>query len=72
MGSCSSSSKRYRLVTAAFGLLFAFLAIAIFVVSDRTVGPLFAAVVLGSLGIEAITSAFRNKPSLLSRIGPFP
>ena len=72
MGSSSSSSKSYRFVTAAFGLLFALLAIAIIVVSDRTVGPLFVAVVLGSLGIEAIASALRNRPSLLSRIGPLP
>jgi hypothetical protein len=72
MGSSSSSSKSYRIVTAAFGLLFALLAIAIIIVSDRTVGPLFAAVVLGSLGIESVASAFRKKPSLLSRIGPLP
>lgn len=48
------------------------LAVAIVVVSDRTVGPLLAAAVFSVLGIDAIVSALRNKPSLLSRIGPLP
>jgi hypothetical protein len=48
------------------------LAVAIVVVSDRTVGPLLAAAVVSVLGIDAFVSAFRNKPSLLSRIGPLP
>lgn len=55
-----------------FGLFFVVLAVAIVVVSDRTIGPLLAAAVISVLGIEAIASAFRNKPSLLSRIGPLP
>lgn len=28
--------------------------------------------VIGILGFDAIVNAFRNKPSLLSRIGPLP
>lgn len=72
MASSKSGSKSYRLVTAAFGLLFALLAIAIIVLSDRTAGPLLASLVIGILGIDALVSAFRGKPSLLSRIGPLP
>lgn len=68
----SSGSRNYRIVTAVFGLFFVVLAVAIVVVSDRTVGPLLAAVVISVLGIDAIASALRNKPSLLSRIGPLP
>jgi hypothetical protein len=72
MADGANSSKSYRLVTGAFGLLFAALAVAIVVVSDRTAGPLLAAAVLAVLGIDAIAGAFRNKRSLLSRIGPLP
>ena len=39
-------SRNYRIVTAVFGLFFVVLAVAIVVVSDRTVGPLLAAVVI--------------------------
>jgi hypothetical protein len=53
-------------------LLFAVIALAVVVVSDRSFGPLLAAAVIGILGIDAIASAFRNRPSLLSRIGPLP
>jgi len=65
-------SRTNRVVTAAFGLLFTVVSIAIVVVSDRTVGPMLAAAVFGILGVEAIISAWRNKASLLSRIGPLP
>lgn len=68
----ATGSKVHRLVTAAFGLLFAVLALVIVVVSDRTAGPLLAALLLGGLGVDALASAFRGKPSLLSRIGPLP
>ncbi|WP_087066993.1 hypothetical protein [Cyanobium sp. NIES-981] len=53
-------------------MLFTLLALAILVVSSRTVGPLLAALALGILGLDAMASAFRRKPSLLSRIAPFP
>lgn len=72
MTKTTDSSKTARIVTAAFGLLFAALAVAIIVISDRTIGPLLAAAVVGVLGVDAIASAYRNKPSLLSRIGPLP
>ena len=68
----TGGSSNYRIVTAVFGLFFVVLAVAIVVVSDRTVGPLLAAVVISVLGIDALASALRNKPSLLSRIGPLP
>jgi hypothetical protein len=68
----SVGSRNYRIVTAVLGLFFVMLAVAIVVVSDRSVGPLLAAAVVSVLGIDAIVSAFRNKPSLLSHIGPLP
>jgi hypothetical protein len=68
----SGGSRNNRIVTAVFGLFFVVLAVAIIVVSDRSAGPLLAAAVISVLGIDAIASAFRNKPSLLSRIGPLP
>jgi len=72
MKNSSDGSRNYRIVNAVFGLFFVVLAVAIVVVSDRTVGPLLAAAVISVLGIDAIASALRNKPSLLSRIGPLP
>lgn len=68
----ATGSKTYRFFTGAFGLLFAVIALAVVVVSDRSFGPPLAAAVIGILGIDAIASAFRNRPSLLSRIGPLP
>ncbi len=72
MANGATGSKIYRLVTAALGLLFTAIAVAIVVASDRTFGPILAAAGIGTLGVDAMTSAFRNKPSLLSRIGPLP
>jgi hypothetical protein len=72
MANGATGSRTYRLVTAAFGLLFVVIAVAIVLLSDRTFGPVLAATVIGILGIEAMASAFRNKPSLLSRLGPLP
>jgi hypothetical protein len=72
MANGATGSKTYRLVTAAFGLLFMVVAVAIVVVSDRTFGPILASAGIGILGVDAMVSAFRNKPSLLSRIGPLP
>ncbi len=72
MVNSASGSTTYRLVTAAFGLLFAIVGVVIVVVSDRTIGPMLAAAVIGILGVDAIVSSLRNKPSLLSRIGPLP
>lgn len=66
------NSKTFRFVHAAFGLLFAAIAVAIVIVSDRSLGPILAAIVIGILGVDAVASAIRNKQSLLSRIGPLP
>ncbi len=68
----ATGSRAHRIVTATFGVLFAALAVAIYVVSDRSFGPVLGAVVIGVFGVDAIASALRNKPSLLSRIGPLP
>lgn len=65
-------SRGYRLITAVVGALFSAIAVAILVESELTVGPVLAAVVLGFLGVDAILGAWRNRPSLLSRIGPLP
>lgn len=62
----------YRGVTAVFGVLFTIVAIAIVVVSEFTIGAILAAVVIGILGINAMIGAYRNTPTLLSRIGPLP
>lgn len=65
-------SKAHRIITAAVGALLAGAAVAIVLVADRGIGPWLASTVLGVLGIDAMASAFRDKPSLLSRIGPLP
>lgn len=72
MAKTAGGTKAYRMVTAVFGVFFAALAVAIVVASERTIGALLAAGVIGLLGVDALVSAYRNKPSLLSRIGPLP
>jgi F0F1-type ATP synthase membrane subunit c/vacuolar-type H+-ATPase subunit K len=63
-----------RWVTAAFGLFFISLAIAMLLVcaNPRPVGGYVAAFVVGGLGVDAVLSAAQNRRSLLSRIGPLP
>jgi hypothetical protein len=67
-------SRTHRVVTAAFGLLFLTLGLLIVVTSETPTspGPLLAAMLVGGLGLDALINAIRNKPSLLSRIGPLP
>jgi hypothetical protein len=67
-------SRTYRVVTVAFSLLFLILAILIVMLSDSRTrfGSLLAAMLVGGLGLDALICALRNKPSLLSRIGPLP
>ena len=70
-------SKRGRFdrwVTAAVGLLFVGIAIAILVLSatERPIAAFLAAFVTGGLGLDALLSAVRNRRSFLSRIGPLP
>ncbi len=63
-----------HIVTGCMGVLFVALAIAIIVVADWPLGPgaLVAALVIASLGIDALISVVRGKRSWLSRIGPLP
>lgn len=72
MSKSAIRSNAYRVITAIFGLMFTAITIAILVVFERTIGALHVAGVIGILGFDAIANAFRNKPSLLSRIGPLP
>ena len=65
-------SKTQRIVTRAFGVLFACLALAILFVGDGTLGPMIAALVTGVLGVDALHSAYRNKSPRLFRMGPLP
>lgn len=61
-----------RWVAAAIGTLFIAIALFILVSDAPGLGPLFAAAVIGGLGLEAVVSAARNRRCLLSRIGPLP
>lgn len=65
-------STIYRLVTVGFGIFFIAISIAIVLVTERTLGSIVAAAIIGMLGIDAIIAAYRNKQFLLSRIGPLP
>ena len=66
--------KRDRWVTAAMGLLFVGIALAILATAAglNPVAAFVAAFVTGGLGIDALWSAARNRRSILSRIGPLP
>ena len=68
----TKESTAYRLVTAAGGVVFIGASIAIVIVSEITIGPAAASVAIGMLGVDAVVSAYRNRPSLLSRVGPLP
>jgi len=63
-----------RWVGAASGLFFAGMAVAIMIFAFATnpIGACAAAFVVGGLGIDVLFAAFRNRSSLLSRIGPLP
>lgn len=63
-----------RIVDLLFGIFFVLLAVAILALSEPSTlaGSIVAALVIGGIGIEAMVSAVRGKPSLLSRIGPLP
>jgi hypothetical protein len=66
------NSPAYRRVTAALGLLFVGLAVAILPTNDGGIGSYGAALGVGGLGIDALVSAARQRRSLLSRLGPLP
>lgn len=62
----------HRWVTGVFGAFLLAMAAAIILYSDRSAGPVVAALLVAGLGLDALVSAIRNRPSLLSRIGPLP
>jgi uncharacterized membrane protein HdeD (DUF308 family) len=63
-----------RWVTAAFGVLFIGLAVAIVALPsiEMSIGPIVIAALLSVLGVDAVHGALRDRRSLLSRIGPLP
>lgn len=63
-----------RTVTTVFGVFFVVLAgVVLFAAWESApIGAVLVALVVGFLGVEAIVSARRDRPSLLSRIGPLP
>ena len=63
-----------RIVAAVFGVIFIALAVLLLMSVERPIGigTLFASLVVGSLGVDGCLSAFRNKRSLVERIGPLP
>jgi len=63
-----------RLVTAAVGILFVGIAIAIvyWSAAEHPFGAFAAAALVGGLGVDALFSAARSRRSILSRIGPLP
>jgi uncharacterized membrane protein HdeD (DUF308 family) len=63
-----------RWVTAAFGVLFIGLAVAILALPsvEMSIAPITLAVLLGVLGVDAVLGAARDRRCLLSRIGPLP
>lgn len=70
----TGEGTRERVAAFLIGALFVGIALAILVsfMQDLSAGPVLAALVIGSLGIEALLSAARNRRCLLSRIGPLP
>jgi hypothetical protein len=67
-------SKRHRVITAGFGVLFIVVAVLIAVWSDPPMhlGAVLTALVIGARGLDALISAVGRTRSLLSRIGPLP
>jgi hypothetical protein len=68
----TKASTTHRIVTAAFGAFFTSIAVAIGLMSEPAVGSALAAIVIGIVGIDAMIGAWRDRPALLSRIGPLP
>jgi hypothetical protein len=61
-------------VSAAIGILFVGLAVAIVKVAWHDAGwaAYLVAAIIGALGVDALLCAVRNRRCLLSRIGPLP
>lgn len=67
-----SHGLAYRITTAVLGLVFVVVSIVIAFVSDRSVGALLAAAVIGLLGVDSILGSLRCRTCLLARLGPLP
>lgn len=69
-----TKSSSGRTVTMVFGVCFVLLACVILVVARAStpIGAAAGGLVVGALGADAIVSARRDQPSLLSRMGPLP
>jgi len=67
-----ATSATHRFITGALGALFVVVAVVIGVISELTMGVILAALVIGGLGLDALVNAWRNRPSLLEKIGPLP
>jgi Flp pilus assembly protein TadB len=67
-------SSSGRTVTMVIGVCFVLLVCVILVVAwaSTPIGASAGALVVGVLGADAIVSARRDRPSLLSRMGPLP
>ena len=63
-----------RTIPVAFGIFFVALAFLVLLVAWETapLGACIASLALAALGVDVVFSAYRNKRSLLSRIGPLP
>jgi hypothetical protein len=65
-------SNKTKTIEVLFGLFFFGIAISILVFSELYWGSLLVSFVIFVLAIDLIISAWKNKMSLLSRIGPLP
>lgn len=65
-------SRQELVIRSFFGLFFLALAIAILLLSTPATraGSLFAALIIGILGVDELISLWLQRRSLLSRIGP--
>jgi len=74
LGGVMTRANLERLVTALFGVFFIIIAVVVLIVAwDATpIGGMVVSLVIGFLGAEAIVSAWRDRSSLLSRMGPLP
>lgn len=66
-----SQSRSCCIVAYAFGALFVALSIAVFVMSNHSLGAVIEGIVIGGIGL-AMISSYRSKTSWLARIGPLP
>ncbi len=68
----TENKKSYQIITALLGLLFISIAITLVFVSNNSIAAVSAELIIVFLGIDALICAYKNKESLLLRIGPLP